>query len=62
MITIYASTMGTIDFSALMTGMGMFLIIGGVLLELRAQTNHRKSVIDLEKKLEEILKKLEEKD
>ena len=62
MITIYASTMATIDFSALMAGIGMFLIIGGVLLELRTQTNHRKSVIDLEKKVEEILKKLDEKD
>ncbi|MCE9617352.1 MAG: hypothetical protein K8Q88_03175 [Nitrosarchaeum sp.] len=62
MITIYADTMATIDFSALMAGIGMFLIICGVLLELWTQTNHRKSIIDLEKKVEEILKKLDEKD
>ncbi|QLH11476.1 hypothetical protein [Nitrosarchaeum sp. AC2] len=60
MITIYANTMATIDFSALMSGIGMFLIIGGVLLELRTQTHHRKSIIDLEQKVEEILKKLDE--
>ncbi len=58
-ITIFASTMNT-DFGALMSGIGMFLIIGGVLLELRTHTNFKKTIIDLEKKLNERIDKLEE--
>ena len=60
-ITIFASTMTT-DVGALMSGIGMFLIIGGVLLEIRTHTNFKKSIIGLEKRLDERIDELEKKD
>jgi len=59
-ITTFAPTMTT-DFGAFMSGIGMFLIIGGVLLELHTHTNFKKSILDLEKRLNERIDGLAEK-
>lgn len=54
MITIFAPTMNTEDWSKLGSAIGMFLIIVGVLLELRTHTNFKKSIIGLQERIEKL--------
>ena len=54
MITIFAPLLATSDFSFLMSGIGMFLIIIGALIEVYTHENFKKSIIDLRERIEKL--------
>lgn len=54
MITIFTPSLVTSDFSSLMSGIGMFLIIVGALIEVYTHENFKKSIIDLRERIEKL--------